>query len=74
MINHLDQILHGDSMETISCPTCKTEENVCCGCGAEIPNANENYLAPDPYGSEIAGVDDLHLQCDRCIRQSADDI
>ena len=61
-------------METISCPTCETEENTCCGCGAEIPNANEKDLAPDPYASEIAGADDLHLQCDRCIRQSADDI
>jgi hypothetical protein len=58
----------------MKCPTCKdAEENKCCHCKAEIPEADRK-LETDPFAEEINGSLDLHLQCSHCQSESANDI
>lgn len=58
----------------MKCPTCEdAKEDCCCLCGCAIKEG-ERDLQPNPYASEIYGCDDMHLMCDNCCYESAEDI
>lgn len=58
----------------MTCPTCDdAEAGRCCDCSRPLARG-ELELTPDPYASDINGDESLHLQCDSCAHESAQDI